>query len=56
MTNKELVLKFYDEVFNDWDTSHLGDFVRPDYIQHNPDVEHDVADKMAAGKNSHGIF
>lgn len=123
MTNKELVLKFYDEVFNGWDTSHLDQFVRPDYIQHNPTVEdglegftkfiefftsmkphvdiircdevgdmvyvffkctmgngminkvvdmyrvedgrlaehwdvveHDVAAKMAAGKNSHGIF
>ena len=39
MTNKELMLKFYDEVFNGWDTSHLDQFVRPDYIQHNPTVE-----------------
>ena len=22
MTNKELILKFYDEVFNNWDLSH----------------------------------
>jgi len=39
MTNKELILKFYDEVFNQWDTSRLEDYVREDYIQHNPTVE-----------------
>lgn len=39
MTNKELVLKFYDEVFNGWDTSNLEAYVRKDYIQHNAMVE-----------------
>ena len=36
MTNKELVLKFYDEVFNRWDVSHLDEYMKEDYIQHNP--------------------
>ena len=36
MTNKELVLKFYDEVFNGWDVSHLDEYMKEDYIQHNP--------------------
>ncbi len=39
MTNKELILKFYDEVFNGWDTSNLESYVREDYIQHNATVE-----------------
>lgn len=36
MTNKELVLKFYDEVFNNRDISNLDEYMRTDYIQHNP--------------------
>lgn len=36
MSNKELVLKFYDEVFNRWDVSHLDEYMKEDYIQHNP--------------------
>ena len=27
MTNKELVLKFYDEVFNNWDISNLDNYI-----------------------------
>lgn len=38
MTNKELILKFYDEVFNKHDLSHLDDYMHPDYVQHNPTV------------------
>ncbi len=38
MNNKELVLKFYEEVFNGWDTSHLEDYVSNHYKQHNPTV------------------
>ncbi len=38
MTNKELILKFYDEVFNSWDLSHLDDYMLDSYKQHNPDV------------------
>lgn len=36
MTNKELILKFYDEVFNNWDLSNLDDYMLDTYIQHNP--------------------
>ena len=39
MSNKEIVQKFYAEVFNAWDTSKLDQFMRPDYRQHNPTVE-----------------
>ena len=39
MTNKEVVLWFYEEVFNAWDLSKLDEFMRDDYIQHNPTVE-----------------
>ncbi len=38
MTNKELILKFYGEVFNKYDLSHLDDYMKDDYIQHNPTV------------------
>lgn len=38
MTNKELVLKFYDEVFNKWDISNLDNFMHDNYKQHNPKV------------------
>lgn len=39
MTNKELILKFYDEVFNNWDLSHLDDFMLDNYMQHNAIVK-----------------
>jgi predicted SnoaL-like aldol condensation-catalyzing enzyme len=39
MTNKELVLKFYDEVFNRWDVSNIDTYMRDDYIQHNAAAE-----------------
>ncbi len=39
MTNKEVVLKFYEEVFNAWDVSKLDEFMRDDYMQHNVGVE-----------------
>ncbi len=38
MTNKELILKFYEEVFNRYDLSCLDDYMKDDYIQHNPTV------------------
>ena len=38
MSNKEIVRKFYEEVFNAWDTGKLEQFMRPDYRQHNPTV------------------
>lgn len=36
MSNKEIVLKFYDEVFNGWDVSNIDAYMKDDYIQHNP--------------------
>ncbi len=39
MSNKDIVLAFYRDVFNGHDTSKVADYVRPDYIQHNPTVE-----------------
>ncbi|MCF0136286.1 MAG: nuclear transport factor 2 family protein [Lachnospiraceae bacterium] len=38
MTNKEIVLKFYEEVFNAWDVSALDRYMKDDYRQHNPEV------------------
>lgn len=39
MTNRELILKFYDEVFNNWDLSHLDDYMLDSYMQHNANVK-----------------
>lgn len=39
MTNKEIVEKFYAEVFNGWDLTNLETYMKPDYRQHNPNVE-----------------
>ena len=39
MTNKEVILQFYEKVFNNWDVSNLEELMREDYIQHNPTVE-----------------
>lgn len=39
MTNKELILKFYDEVFNKRDLVNLDAYMRDDYCQHNPTVK-----------------
>lgn len=43
MTNKEIVLKFYDEVFNGWDLSKIDDYVAENYKQHNPTVPDGLA-------------
>lgn len=39
MSNKEIVLRFYDEVFNAWDLSKLNSYMREDYIQHSRGLE-----------------
>ena len=39
MTNKEIVLKFYDEIFNAWTVEGLERFMREDYKQHNQTVK-----------------
>lgn len=39
MTNKEIVLNFYRDVWNAHDTAKVADYVAEDYIQHNPTVE-----------------
>lgn len=36
MTNKEVVARFMEEVFNNRDLSHLDEMMRDDYMQHNP--------------------
>ena len=38
MTNRELITKFYDEVFNRKDLGNLDLYMRDDYRQHNPGV------------------
>ncbi|MEI3340338.1 MAG: hypothetical protein V8R80_10670 [Eubacterium sp.] len=43
MTNKEIVLKFYEEVFNGWDVSNIDTYMKDDYIQHNPNCENGKA-------------
>lgn len=39
MTNKEIVLNFYRDVWNAHSTEKVAQYVREDYIQHNPTVE-----------------
>ncbi|MBR6405112.1 MAG: ester cyclase [Lachnospiraceae bacterium] len=39
MTDKELVLKFIDEVFNAHDLTKLNEFMREDYRQHSVGAE-----------------
>ena len=39
MSNKEIVLRFYEDVFNAWNLDAIERYVREDYIQHNPNVE-----------------
>lgn len=39
MTNKEIVLKFYDEVFNGWHVEKIDEYIDENYKQHNPTVE-----------------
>lgn len=39
MTNKEVVIRFIDEVFNAHDLSKLDEYMRPDYMQHSIGVE-----------------
>ena len=38
MGNKEIVRRFYEEVFNAWDTSKLDEYMLDTYRQHNPTV------------------
>lgn len=39
MTNKEIVLNFYRDVWNAHDASRVADYVDENYVQHNPNVE-----------------
>lgn len=39
MTNKDIVVKFYNQVFSNGDLSNIDDFMRDDYIQHSPEVK-----------------
>ncbi|MCK8624556.1 nuclear transport factor 2 family protein [Apilactobacillus xinyiensis] len=39
MSNKELVQKFYDDIFINGDLSNLNNVMKENYIQHNPDCE-----------------
>lgn len=36
MTNKEIVLKMYEVIFNGHDLRRASEFIKEDYIQHNP--------------------
>lgn len=38
MTNKEIVLKMYDVVFNGHNLDRAKEFIKDNYIQHNPGV------------------
>jgi predicted SnoaL-like aldol condensation-catalyzing enzyme len=39
MANKEIVLKMYEVVFNGHDLDRVDEFIKEDYIQHNPRVK-----------------
>ena len=39
MTNKEIVLNFYRDVWNAHSTEKVADYVCENYVQHNPTVE-----------------
>ncbi len=39
MTNKQIVMNFYEEFFNNWDKSVIDKYIKEDYIQHNPNAE-----------------
>ncbi len=39
MTNKEIVLNFYRDVWNSHDKTQVAKYVREDYVQHNASVE-----------------
>ena len=47
MSNKEVVLAFYEEVFNGWDVSGIDKFMKDSYIQHNPMAEDGKAGFLA---------
>lgn len=37
-TNKDIVLEFYEKVFNGWDLSCIDEYMHDDYKQHSPGV------------------
>lgn len=39
VSNKEIVLEFYEEVFNNHDLSNIDRYMKDSYIQHNPNAE-----------------
>jgi predicted SnoaL-like aldol condensation-catalyzing enzyme len=39
MTNKEIIEKMYEVIFNGHDLSRASEFIKEDYIQHNPGVK-----------------
>lgn len=62
MTNKEIVFKMYEELFNAHDVSKAKDYILADYIQHNPTVEQGLngfirfAEKFFEKKAKHDII
>lgn len=38
MTNKEIVYRFYQDVWNAHDISRLDEYVQADYVQHSPGI------------------
>ena len=53
MSNKELVLSFYEEVFNAHDLTKLDQYMREDYIQHNPNA---ASDRERCRQFAQGFF
>lgn len=51
MSNKDIVRAFTQNVFNAHDLSRLDEYMRDDYIQHNPTVEQGKAGFIAFCQN-----
>ncbi|WP_314241223.1 ester cyclase [Empedobacter tilapiae] len=51
-SNKEIVLKFYQQMFGDKDLRAVDKYIAPEYIQHNPTV----ADGSAAFKKAAEVW
>lgn len=44
MNNKAIVTKFYQDVFQTGNLSNLDEYMKDDYLQHNPTVKNGKAD------------
>jgi Uncharacterized protein conserved in bacteria len=55
MTNKEVILNLYENVFNRHDFSRIREYMHEDYVQHNPKVPSGLKGFVSCFRDGHFV-